>query len=234
MRRNDLSMRLLIADDHALLRRSLRALLEARGFVVLGEAKDGAEAVELARRLKPDVVLMDLGLPGLDGIAATRAILADRPETRVVVITGFLEEEHLVEALEAGAHGYLLKSEEPELLFAALEAVVAGEPALPPAMAQKALARLARARSTGGGAPGRASSQLTEREAEVLRLMASGVSATPSLARRLGCAERTVKFHVGNVLDKLGVHSRAEAVAYALGKRLVEPPDTADDPFGDR
>lgn len=228
-------MKLLIADDHALLRRSLRALLEARGFDVLGEAKDGEEAVEMARRLEPDVVLMDIGLPGIDGIAATRAILAERPEVRVVVITGFLEEEHLVQALEAGAQGYLLKNEEPERLFAALEAVVAGEPALPPELAQKALSRLARLRADGsGGKAGRQPLQLTEREIEVLRLMASGVSATKSLARRLGCAERTVKFHVGNVLDKLGVRSRAEAIAYALGHRLVEPPDVRDGPFGDR
>ena len=228
-------MKLLIADDHALLRRSLRALLEARGFDVVGEAKDGEEAVELARRLEPDVVLMDIGLPGIDGIAATRAILGERPEARVVVITGFLEEEHLVQALEAGAQGYLLKSEEPERLFAALEAVVAGQPALPPELAQKALSRLARSRSAGGGGTSRRQPlQLTEREVEVLRLMASGVSATKSLARRLGCAERTVKFHVGNVLEKLGVRSRAEAVAYAHGHRLVEPPDGGDDPFGDR
>jgi DNA-binding NarL/FixJ family response regulator len=152
----------------------------------------------------------------------------------VVVITGFLEEEHLVEALEAGAHGYMLKSEEPERLFAALEAVVAGQPALPPELAQKALSWLARARTAPGG--GRAPLRLTERELEVLRLMARGVSATKAMARRLGCAERTVKFHVGNVLDKLGVRSRAEAVAYALGNRLVEPADAGelDDVFGDR
>lgn len=226
-------MKLLIADDHALLRRSLRALLEARGFDVLGEARDGEEAVEMARRLRPDVVLMDIGLPGIDGIAATRAILAERPEALVVVITGYLEEEHLVQALEAGAQGYLLKSEEPERLFAAIEEVAAGKTVLPPELAQKALSRLARLRG-GGGSAGRQPLQLTEREIEVLRLMASGVSATKSLARRLGCAERTVKFHVGNVLDKLGVRSRAEAVAYALGHRLVEPRDAGDGPFGDR
>lgn len=231
MLRKDPSMRLLIADDHALLRRSLRALLEARGFDVVGEAKDGDEAVEMARRLEPDVVLMDLGLPGRDGIAATRAVLAERPQTKVVVITGFLEEEHLVQALEAGAQGYLLKNEEPERLFAALEAVAAGEAALPQALAHKALARLARQQVAGAGAAKPDPLQLTEREVEVLRLLASGVSATRALARRLGCAERTVKFHVGNLLDKLGVRSRADAVSYALRNRLVEP---LDDDGGDR
>lgn len=216
-------MRLLIADDHALLRRSLRALLEARGHEVVDEAKNGDEAVEKTLRLEPDIVLMDFGLPGLDGFQATRAILAARPGVKVVIVTGFLEEERLVEALEAGAQGYLLKSEEPERLFAALDAVAAGEPALPPALAHKALARLAREQKQGGPAAQRDALQLTEREVEVLRLLASGLSSTRVLARRLGCAERTVKFHVGNLLDKLQVRSRAEAVAYALRNRLVEP-----------
>lgn len=227
------SMRLLIADDHALLRRSLRALLEAGGHAVVGEAQSGEEAVELARRVEPDIVLMDIGLPGIDGIAATRAIVADNPEARVVVITGFLEEHRLVQALEAGAQGYLLKSEEPERLFAALESVAAGVPALPQALAHKALSRLARERA-GGGAATQGAVQLTEREAEVLRLLASGLSSTRALARRLGCAERTVKFHVGNVLDKLRVRSRAEAVSYALRHRLVEPFDPGDGRSRDR
>lgn len=220
-------MRLLIADDHALLRRSLRALLEARGYDVVGEAKDGDEAVARALDLVPDLVLMDLGLPGRDGIAATRAILAERPEVKVVVVTGFLDEENLVQALEAGAQGYLLKNEDPERLFAAIDAVAAGEPALPPALAHKALARLARQRTedAAGGGEAHDPHQLTVREVEVLRLLASGVSATRALARRLGCAERTVKFHVGNLLDKLGVRSRADAVSYALRNRLVEPLD---------
>lgn len=223
-------MRLLIADDHALLRRSLRALLEAYGHQVVGEATTGEEAVEKTLRLDPDVVLMDLGLPGIDGFEATRAILAERPDAKVVIVTGFLEEERLVEALEAGAQGYLLKSEEPERLFAALDAVAAGEPALPPALAHRALARLAREQRQGGPAAQRDALQLTERETEVLRLLAGGLSSTRGLARRLGCAERTVKFHVGNVLDKLHVRSRAEAVAYALRHRLVEPFERGDGP----
>lgn len=224
-------MRLLIADDHALLRRSLRALLEARGYDVVGEAKDGPEAVEMARLLAPDIVLMDLALPGLDGFAATRTILAARPDTRVVVVTGFVDESHLVEALEAGAQGYLLKSEEPEHLFAAIDAVAAGECALPRNLAQKALARLARERPGGNR---RDPLQLTDRETEVLALLAGGISTTTALASRLGCAERTVKFHVGNLLEKLGVGSRAEAISYALRNRLVEPTDAAPGAGRDR
>lgn len=229
-----MTMRLLIADDHALLRRSLRALLEARGHEVVGEAETGDEAVEKTLRLEPDIVLMDLGLPGLDGLQATRAILAERPDAKVVVVTGYLEEQRLVQALEAGAQGYLLKSEQPERLFAALDAVAAGEPALPPALAHKALARLAREQAQGGPAAERDALQLTERETEVLRLLTSGLSSTRALARRLGCAERTVKFHVGNVLDKLRVRSRAEAVAYALRHRLVEPLEGGDGRARDR
>lgn len=216
-------MRLLIADDHALLRRSLRALLEARGYEVVAEAKDGREAVELAHRLAPDIVLMDLALPELDGLAATRAILAEHPDTRVMVVTGYIDENHLVEALEAGAQGYLLKNDEPENLFAAIDAVAAGECVLPRNLAHKALARLARERTGGGGR--RDPLQLTDRETEVLALLAGGVSTTSGLASRLGCAERTVKFHVGNLLEKLGVASRAEAISYALRNRLVEPTD---------
>lgn len=224
-------MRLLIADDHALLRRSLRALLEARGYDVVGEAKDGDEAVGMTVRLRPEIVLMDLGLPGLDGFAATRAIVAACPETRVVVVTGFVDETHLVEALEAGAQGYLLKSEEPEHLFAAIDAVAGGETALPRNLAQKALARLARERPSAGR---RDPLQLTDRETEVLALLAGGVSTTSALASRLGCAERTVKFHVGNVLEKLGVGSRAEAISYALRNRLVEPSDAGAERGRDR
>lgn len=219
-------MRLLIADDHALLRRSLRALLEARGYDVVAEAKDGNEAVEMAQRLAPDIVLMDLALPELDGLSATRAILAEHPDTRVMVVTGFIDETHLVEALEAGAQGYLLKNEEPENLFAAIDAVAAGECVLPRNLAHKALARLARER-TGGGGGRRDPLQLTDRETEVLALLAGGVSTTTGLASRLGCAERTVKFHVGNLLEKLGVGSRAEAISYALRNRLVEPTESA-------
>lgn len=225
-------MRLLIADDHALLRRSLRALLEARGYDVVAEAKDGKEAVEMAHRLAPDIVLMDLALPELDGLAATRAILAEHPDTRVMVVTGFIDESHLVEALEAGAQGYLLKNEEPENLFAAIDAVAAGECVLPRNLAHKALARLARERT--GGVGRRDPLQLTDRETEVLALLAGGVSTTSGLASRLGCAERTVKFHVGNLLEKLGVGSRAEAISYALRNRLVEPTETAPGDGRDR
>lgn len=214
-------MRLLIADDHTLFRRSLRSLLEANGFEVAGEADDGAEALDMARRVKPEIVLMDLDMPGLGGIEATRRLLAEQPEVRVVVLTGSYDEELLLEAIDAGAQGYLLKTLEPDKLYEMLVGVVAGQPALPPALAHRALTRLARDGRSGGGR--RDPFQLTAREREVLRLMAGGVSSTRALAGRLGVSKRTVKFHVGNLLDKLEVSSRAEAVSLALRRGLVEP-----------
>jgi DNA-binding NarL/FixJ family response regulator len=218
-------MRLLIADDHTLFRRSLRALLEAKGFDVVGEAEDGGEALERARELAPEIVLMDLEMPGMDGFQATRRLLAELPDLRVVALTGSLEEDHLVRALEAGAQGYLLKTLEPDSLFAMLEQVLAGEPALPPRLAHKALQHLAQRgqRDERGHDP----MELTDREREVLGWMAGGVTSSRDLARRLGVTERTVKFHIGNLLDKLQVGSRAEAVALALRTGLVTPAEGA-------
>jgi DNA-binding NarL/FixJ family response regulator len=218
-------MRLLIADDHTLFRRSLRALLQAKGFDVVGEAEDGGQVLELARELAPEIVLMDLDMPVIDGFEATRRLLAELPDVQVVALTGSLDEDHLVRALEAGARGYLLKTLEPESLFAMLEQVLAGEPALPPRLAHSALQHMAqRGRRDGGG--GHDPMELTDREREVLRWMAGGVTSSKDLAGRLGVTERTVKFHIGNVLDKLQVGSRAEAVAYALRNGLVEPAET--------
>jgi DNA-binding NarL/FixJ family response regulator len=214
-------MRLLIADDHTLFRRSLRALLEAKGYDVVGEAAEGGRALELARELRPEIVLMDLEMPGIDGFQATRRLVAELPGVRVVALTGSLDEDHLVRALEAGAHGYLLKTLEPEQMFAMLERVLAGEAVLPSQLAHSALQHLAqRGRRDGAG---RDPMDLTEREREVLRWLAGGVASTRELARRLGVTERTVKFHIGNVLEKLQVGSRAEAVALALRTGLVEP-----------
>jgi DNA-binding NarL/FixJ family response regulator len=214
-------MRILLADDHTLFRRSLAALLAAKGFEVVGEAESGPRAVELAIELAPDVVLMDLDMPGIDGVEATRRLVACQPEVRVVILTGSFDDTHLLEALEVGAQGYLLKTLEPERLFEMLEQVLAGEPALSPGLANRALQRLAQ---TGRAEAGRRDPmELTEREEEVLRWLAGGVTSTRALAGRLGVSERTIKFHIGNLLEKLQVESRAEAVSYALRHGLVEP-----------
>lgn len=215
-------MNVLIADDHALFRDSLRSLLEAHGLTVLGEARNGREAVELARKLKPEVVLMDLSMPEMDGLAATRLISADQPEVKVVVLTASDEDAKLFEAIKSGAQGYLLKNLESNEFFTLLEGINRGEPALTPALARKLLQEFAK--------PSASQSQhhdpdaLTERELEVLELLVQGITSNRKLAKHLGVSENTVKFHVRNILDKLHLHNRAQVVSYAIRNRIVEPP----------
>lgn len=219
-------MRILIADDHALFRESLRGLLTARGFEVVGEARDGREACEKARRLRPDVVLMDLGMQGVDGLAATRQIYAEMPEVKVVVLTGSDDESTLFEAIKAGAQGYLPKDLRARELYDLLEGVGRGEPALTPVLASRLLQEFARPRSAA--AAGQDPDALTEREREVLELLVGGVTSNRKLAAALGVSENTVKFHVRNILDKLHLHNRAQAVGFALRHGIVAPEAPAD------
>jgi DNA-binding NarL/FixJ family response regulator len=216
-----MTMRLLLADDHALFRRSLRSLLEARGYEVVGEAEDGRRAIELARQFSPDLVLMDLSMPVLNGIEATKQLKAELPDLKVVMLTASMEDEDLFEALRAGAQGYLLKNLEADSFFDLLERALAGEPALTPALSRKVLQALSH--------PVVATTQdpdaLTDREQEVLRLMVDGVTSNRQLARRLNVTENTIKFHVRNILDKLHLHNRAQAVSRALRSGLVDHTD---------
>ena len=215
-------MRILIADDHTLFRESLRSLLASRGFEIVGEAREGREAVELARSLRPDVILMDLSMPGLDGLAATRLISAEMPDVKVVILTASDDDAQLFEAIKSGAQGYLLKNLEARELFSLLEGVGRGEPALTPRLASKLLQEFAR--------PPRPASEshdpdeLTEREREVLELLVRGVTSNRKLAKQLGVSENTVKFHVRNILDKLHLHNRAQVVGFALRHGIVAPP----------
>jgi DNA-binding NarL/FixJ family response regulator len=211
-------MRILIADDHALFRDSLRSLLEARGYEVVGEAKNGKQAVELAHRLQPEVVLMDLSMPEMDGLAATRELAATLPEVKVVVLTASAEDDALFDAIKAGAQGYVLKNLESGPFFELLSGVERGEPALTPALARKVLRELAHP-SRGKEDP----DALTDREQEVLECLVRGVTSNRELARQLGVSENTVKFHVRNILDKLHLNNRAQVVGYALRKKLVDP-----------
>jgi DNA-binding NarL/FixJ family response regulator len=203
--------RTLVADDHPIVRQGIAALLGATDdFDVVGLAGDGLEAVAMAAALEPDLVVMDLRMPGLDGVAATEAVLAARPSTRVVVLTTYETDDHLLSAIEAGASGYLLKaSPEPELL-AGLRAVVAGQVALAPSLAVR-LVGSARRSAT----PAPPASPLSPRETEVLSLVAAGCS-NPEIARRLFVGEATVKTHLVHVFEKLAVTDRTRAVTLAL------------------
>jgi len=214
-------MKILIADDHALFRDSLRSLLEARGIEVVGEAKTGREACELARRLQPDVVLMDLSMPEVDGLAATRQISAELPAVKVVILTASDEDAKLFEAIKAGAQGYLLKNLNSEDFFALLERTERGEPALTPAIARKLLEEFARP-PKATAAPANDPDPLTEREREILKLLVEGVTSNRKLAKQLGVSENTIKFHVRHLLDKLHLHNRAQVVGHALRHGLVD------------
>jgi len=220
-------MRILIADDHALFRDSLRSLLESQDIEVVGEAKNGQEAIDLTWESKPDVVLMDLTMPEMDGLEATKRISAELPDVKVIVLTASEEDNNLFEAIKSGAKGYLLKDLKAAQFFSLLEGVERGEPALTPAIARKLLDEFARPKK-----PTKEEydpDALTDREREVLELMVQGTTSNRRLAKHLGVSENTVKFHVRNILDKLHLHNRAQVVAYALRTRLVDsPPPEAD------
>jgi DNA-binding NarL/FixJ family response regulator len=200
------TIRILLADDHDVVRRGLTALLDGTdGFAVVGAAADGEEAVTLAGVHRPDVVLMDLSMPGVDGIEATRRLMAERPESRVVVLTSFSDRERILDALDAGAVGYLLKDAEPDELLRGIAAAARGEAPLAPKAAKAVLT--ARAES-------RPAAELTAREQQVLALLAEGL-ANKQIARRLGIAEKTVKAHLTSVFQSIGVTDRTQAALWA-------------------
>lgn len=212
-------MRVLLADDHALVRAGFASLMRAWGAEVVGQAANGREALEQARRLRPDVILMDITMPEMGGLEATRLIKAELPEVRIVIVTVSDDDEHLFEATKNGADGYLLKDMPAGELERTLQAVETGELAFSKGLALKILnefTRLAR-----GGAE-KDESELTEREREVLQLVAEGAT-NREVAERLYLSEHTVKFHMRNILGKLHTRTRAEAVAHAIRSGLVEP-----------
>lgn len=199
-------IRVVIADDHAVVRRGLEQLLTtADDITVVGLAANGDEALTLVHQVQPDVVLMDLSMPGTDGITATRRVLADRPDTKVVVLTSFAEQRKVLEAIEAGAAGYLLKDSDPDDVLAAVRAAQAGGAPLDPRAARVLLDAQRKP------AP---SARLSARELEVLGLVASGL-ANKQIALRLGISERTVKAHLTTVFAQLGVSDRTQAALWA-------------------
>ena len=209
-------IRVLIADDHAVVREGLRAFLALQDDVeVVGEAADGEEAVQAVVRLEPDVALVDLVMPRVDGIEAIGRIRAERPGTRVIVLTSFVDEDKMLPAVRAGAVGYLLKDVAPQELVSAIRTVHGGGTLLHPTVVEE----LVREVSRDGGAA--APNPLTAREREVLALIARG-RANKAIAFELGVAEKTVKTHVSNILGKLGLTDRTQAALYAVREGLVE------------
>jgi len=219
-------IRILIADDHSIVRKGIHALLATEpDFQVVGEVGDGISAVQQSIELHPDVVLMDLMMPKMNGIEATARITADNPAARVLVLTSFAANDQVFPAIKAGAAGYLLKDSSPEDLIRAIRQVHRGESWLHPAIARKVLQELTHT-SDAGQTPTPAE-QLTERELDVLRLLAQGFS-NKEIAERLVLSDTTVRTHVSNILGKLHLASRTQAALYALRKGLTsldEPPD---------
>jgi DNA-binding NarL/FixJ family response regulator len=207
-------IRVLVVDDHQLVRAGIITLLNAAADMqVVGEAADGQQALEAAREVGPAVALMDLSMPGLDGVEATRLLLAEQPDIRIVALTSFSDRQRVDAVLSAGAVGYLLKDSRPDELLAAIRAAAAGHAPLDPRVA-------------GALLPGRqqsAANQLSQRELQVLRLAAAGL-ANKQIARRLGISESTVKVHVGSVFRRIGVRDRTSAAVWAIENLPPEQP----------
>jgi DNA-binding NarL/FixJ family response regulator len=210
-----MSVRVVVADDQGMVRAGLRSLLEEEpGIDVVGEAADGEQAVSQIGRLKPDVALMDIRMPGLDGIAATRRLVDAGTPTRILVLTTFDLDEHVFDALRAGASGFLLKDATAEELVGAVRVLAEGEALLAPAVTRRVVEAFRRVPEPDP-ALGKALAELTAREVEVLRLVAAGLS-NGEIAERLFLSPNTVKVHVARVLAKIGVHNRAAATEFAL------------------
>jgi len=213
-------IRILIADDHLVVREGVRTMLEIQpDFEVVGEACDGEEAVSLAGKLQPDVILMDLRMPRLDGLGAIRAIRRQWPQLKVVILTTYDDDANIVQGLQAGARGYMLKDSSRDAIFAAVRAAARGETLLQPEVAARVVAHL-------DAAPAQAAdpqdATVSDRERQVLALVAEG-QRNKEIADALGITERTVKAHLASVFNKLGATSRAEAIARAMAAGVLPP-----------
>jgi len=213
-------IRVLLTDDHTLFRQGVRRLLESESdFEVIGEAADAGESVEKARELRPDIVLMDIGMPGLSSFEAARHIRKNRPETKILFLTMYEDEEYLLQCLDAGASGYILKDAPAPRLIGAVRDVNAGRKYLSPQVLGKLVDDF-RSRSTTGMARG---STLTPREREVIKMLAEGNSVR-QIASILGLSIKTVEAHKFNLMRKLNIHNKAQLVTYAIQKKIVKMP----------
>ena len=210
-------MRIVLVDDQPLVRNGIASLLRARGHQIEGEAGDGQEALELVRRTRPDLVLMDLQMPVLDGLSATRLLKTEYPALKVVILTVSDDERDLVEAVRSGAHGYLLKDLEADEFFEAIDAVEHGESVIPPRLARHLWDEFGRV--ANAAPPDPEGDPLTAREEEVLRLVARG-GTNREIADRLSISENTVKFHMRGILDKLHLRNRTEVAAWVAEHRV--------------
>ena len=212
-------MRVLLVDDHALVRNGIASLLRARNIDGVGEAGDGLEALEKAREFKPDIILMDIKMPVCSGLEATRLIKAEMPRTKILILTVSDDDEDLFEAIKSGADGYLLKNIRAAEFFAFLSGVVRGEAAISSLLATKIMEEFAR-QSAREAEPSPSESEPTERETDVLKLVAGG-ALNKQIASSLNITENTVKYHLRNIMEKLHLRNRAQVAVYAVSKGIT-------------
>jgi DNA-binding NarL/FixJ family response regulator len=212
-------MRVLLADDHALVRNGIASLLTANGIEVVGEASDGLEALEKARDLKPDIIIMDIKMPRCNGLEATRLIKTELPQIKIVVLTVSDEEDDLFDAIKSGASGYLLKNIKSEEFLSLLSRVLDGEAAISPVLAGKIIDEFARQATTQEKPPS-SPSDLTNREIDVLKQVAEGLK-NREIAELLDITENTVKYHLRNIMEKLHLQNKAQVAAYAVSKGII-------------
>ena len=211
-------MRVLLVDDHALVRNGIASLLVARNIEVVGEASDGLEALHKARELNPDIILMDIKMPRCNGLEATRLIKAEMPQVKIIILTVSDDDEDLFEAIKSGAEGYLSKNIKAEEFYSLLSGVAKGEAAMSPLLAAKIIEEFARQASTKAGST-QSASVPTDREKDVLSLVATGAS-NKEIASTLMITENTVKYHLRHIMEKLQLKNRAQVAAYAVSKGI--------------
>ena len=207
-------LRILLVDDHALFLHSLKLLLDTSGYEVVGTAAEGMEALRQARLLHPDLILMDIDMPGCDGLAATRLIKAEMPQVKIVILTVSASDEHLLEAVKSGASGYLLKSQSADRFLAMVADVARGGAALPPELAARLLEAFAHQAQPVAAPAAAPLGDLTARQVQILTLLARGLSY-PQIGEALCLSEATVRYHLGQILDRLHLENRAQVIAYA-------------------